>query len=105
MTLSEVMYPSSLRTWATPRLSLLFRQRTDLALLRAALRMRVSMSEVRSCWDISYSGIEGELPTGFPHAGNHALQREFAQHDAADAELAVHAARAAGQLAAVAVAS
>src|SRR5690606_36073460 len=44
------------------------------------------------------------LPTCLPHAGNHALQRQFSKHDPADAELAVHAAGAAGDLAPVAFA-
>src|SRR5262245_45726103 len=62
-----------------------------------ALRMRVSMSETGSCMLIVVS-----LPAGLDHAGHFALEREVAQLVAAEAELAVHAARPAGEGAAVA---
>src|SRR5688572_19200133 len=62
-----------------------------------ALRMRVSMSETGSLMLIVVS-----LPARLDHAGHLALEREVAQLVAPQPELAIHAARPAGQRAAVA---
>src|SRR5512143_2251484 len=62
-----------------------------------ALRMRVNMSAIGSVMLIARS-----LPARLDHAGDLAAQRELAQLVAAEAELAVDAARAPGQRAAVA---
>src|SRR5215831_14128153 len=59
--------------------------------------MRVSMSETGSLMLIVVS-----LPARLDHAGHLALEREIAELVAAEAELAVHAARPAGERAAVA---
>src|SRR5688572_27415565 len=74
-----------------------------------ALRMRISMSAIGSLMliDLSLpSSLPSSLPASLPacldHAGHLALQGEVAQLVAAEAELAVHAARPAGQCAAVA---
>src|SRR6185295_3712325 len=58
--------------------------------------MRVSISPSGS-----FMGLR-LLPARLHHPGNHALARQLAQHVAANLELAVIAARATGQLAAVA---
>src|SRR5262249_18021675 len=63
-----------------------------------ALRMRVSMSEMGSVMLISVS----PLPARLDHAGDFALERQVAQLVPRQAELAVHAARPAGEGAAVA---
>src|SRR5688500_9288692 len=107
------MKPSSRRTSAMPRQTLVLRHTTVFALFWAALRMRVSMSEIGSLIAIVWSGVVGEgagggrgrgfvsgLPAGLAHARDLALEGELAEHDAADAELAVDAAGAPGQLAA-----
>src|SRR5690606_31438474 len=79
--------------------------------------MRVSISAVMSCCDISiHSPTRGRfrrtlrrpadansfnaLPTGLPHSRNHAFQCKLTQHDAADSKLAVHTSRTTGDLAA-----
>src|SRR3954463_3814973 len=62
-----------------------------------ALRMRVSMSETGSVML-----IVAPLPARLDHAGHLALEREITQLVAAQAELAIHAARPAGERAAVA---
>src|SRR4051794_3001241 len=51
------------------------------------LRIRVSRSAIGSVIDM-------RLPTRLRHAGDHSRVRELAQADPADAELAVHGARA-----------
>src|SRR5436190_23853607 len=58
-----------------------------------AFRMRLSMSAIGS---VSTSSL---LPAGFRHAGDHALVRELAQADPAEAELAEHRARPAAPVA------
>src|SRR5258706_6798258 len=62
-----------------------------------ALRMRTSMSAMGSLMLIVFP-----LPACLDDAGHFALEREVAQLVAAQAELAIHAARPAGQRAAVA---
>src|SRR5262245_17799123 len=62
-----------------------------------ALRMRISMSATGSLMLIDIS-----LPARLDHAGHLALEREIAQLVASQSELAVHAARPAGEGAAVA---
>src|SRR5690606_11204728 len=97
------MYPSSRRTSAMPRHTRLLRTLTVLLLFRVALRIRVSMSEIGSFRAIAWSWVVRcvrALPRGLAHAGDLALEGELAEHDAADPELAVHAAGTAGQLAA-----
>src|SRR5688572_23458754 len=72
-----------------------------------ALRMRISMSATGSLMLIRISPYPGSLalthlPAGLDHAGHLALEREVAQLVASEAELAVHAARPAGERTAVA---
>src|SRR5688572_19319619 len=62
-----------------------------------ALRMRISMSAIGSVMLMRRSS-----PAGLDHAGHLALEGELAQLVAAEAELAVHAARPPGHGAAVA---
>src|SRR5258708_35314438 len=62
-----------------------------------ALRMRVNMSAIGSLMLIADS-----LPARLDHAGHFAAHRQFAQLDAPQAELLVHAARAPGEGATVA---
>src|ERR1043165_9421358 len=105
------MYPSSRSTSAIPRQTRLLSTFTVLLLLRTALRMRVSMSAMRSVEGIVGSwvpfyrsrcvavSLPRSLPTRLAHAGDLPLQRQLAEHDAADPELAVHAAGATRQLA------
>src|SRR5919199_4772163 len=62
-----------------------------------ALRMRASMSATGSV-------IISRSPTRLRHAGDHALVRELAEADPAEAELAEHRARAAAAVAARVVA-
>src|SRR5258705_3343417 len=62
-----------------------------------ALRMRVNMSAIGSLMLIACS-----LPARLDHAGHLAAHRQFAQLDAPQAELLVHAARAPGEGATVA---
>src|SRR5678809_1121206 len=66
-----------------------------------ALRMRVSMSAIGSCM-LMTSPLPSLLPTCLDDAGHLAAQRQVAQLVAAQAELAIHAARAPGEGAAVA---
>src|SRR5207249_3556918 len=66
-----------------------------------ALRMRISMSAIGSLMLIDVS-LPSFLPTCLDHAWYFAAQRQVAQLVAPQAELAVHAARPAGQRAAVA---
>src|SRR5262245_31322288 len=87
-----------------PRHTLLLRQVTVLLRLRTALRSRVSMSAIGSpiaIVSVLSPGVLGpvSLPAGLPHARDLALEGELPEHDAADAELAVHAAGATRQLA------
>src|SRR5467141_5344826 len=63
--------------------------------------MRISMSAIGSLMLIDVS-LPSFLPTCLDHAGHFAAQRQVAQLVATEAELAVHAARPAGQRAAVA---
>src|SRR6185437_11526899 len=65
---------------------------------RCALRIRVSISPKGSVIDI----IRLPLPARLDHAGDLAGRGELAQCDARQLELAIGAARAAGQLAAIA---
>src|SRR6185503_5737481 len=62
-----------------------------------ALRMRVNMSAIGSLMLIADS-----LPARLDHTRHFAVQRELAQLDASKTEFPVHAARPAGQRAAVA---
>src|ERR1051326_280209 len=101
------MYPSSRSTSAMPRQTRLLRQFTVLLLFRVALRIRVSMSEMQSVRAIVLDSVAQasglcpyELPACLPHPGDLALERQLAEHDAADPELAVHAAGPPGELAA-----
>src|SRR5664280_3442802 len=68
----------------------------DLARI-CALRMRAIMSPIGSLTPIAIP-----LPARFHEAGNQALGAEVAQRDTAETMLAVIAARAAGELAAIA---
>src|ERR1039458_4118847 len=70
---------------------------TDSFSASCALRMRVSISAIGSLMLM----LCLLSPAGFGHAGNLATHGDFAQLVAPQAELAVHAARAARQLAAV----
>src|SRR3954468_22498408 len=67
-----------------------------------ALRMRTSMSAMGSVMLICFPYPCAFLPAGLDDAGHFALEGEVAQLVAAQAELAVHAARPAGEGAAVA---
>src|ERR1700690_3447577 len=71
---------------------------TDSFSASCALRMRVSISAIGSLMLMLYL----PSPAGFGHAGNFPAHGDVAQLVASQAELAVHAARAARQLAAVA---
>src|SRR5258708_4272453 len=101
------MYPSSRSTSAMPRHTRLLRQFTFLLLFRVALRMRVSMSEMQSVsaivvgswWHRRPACAPRSSPARLPHSRDLALERQLPEHDAADPELAVHAAGPAGQLA------
>src|ERR671931_2498664 len=86
------MYPSSFSRRAISRLrrELGISARSCSALL--ALRMRVSMSAIGS--------VSIGSPGALGHAGNHALVREVAQADPAEAELLEDRARAAAPIAA-----
>ena len=75
--------------WTPARCSVLCRARWP-------LRMRVSMSPSGSVIDI----VGPSLPARLDHAGDLARRGQIAQRDAAELELAIVAARAAGQLAA-----
>src|SRR5690606_7596934 len=99
MTEKSLMYPSSLSTRAMPTQIPLLRTSTRADLLRAALRMRVSMSAIVSVSDIGVSegaprraaanrGFLG-LPGSLSHAGDLAFQRELAEHQPRQLELAV----------------
>src|SRR5687767_1993823 len=66
-----------------------------------ALRMRTSMSAIGSVMLMSFP-LPSFLPTCLDDAGHLALERQVAQLVAAEAELAVHAARPPGERAAVA---
>src|SRR5262245_55576923 len=90
------MYPSSLRICAIPS----FRREVGISArscsARLALRMRASMSATGS--------VNISSPRALGHAGNHALVRELAQADAAEAELAEHGTRPTASVAARVVA-
>jgi hypothetical protein len=45
------------------------------------------------------------LPTGFPHSGDLAFQRELAKHDSADTKFAIHTTASTGDLASILFAS
>ncbi len=90
---------------ATPRLSLLFRHLTDARLIahRVAdagehVRREILLRHFSTPMVTERRDAGGRLPARLPHAGDHALEGELAQHDSADAELAVHAAGATGDL-------
>src|SRR5690349_21184192 len=73
---------------------------TVLLLLRTALRMRVSMSAMGSVEGIALSWFLCRcLPARLAHPGDLALERQLPQHDPADPELAIDAARTPRQLA------
>src|SRR6516225_1591923 len=90
------MYPSSTSTSSTRARSLEAGELTFGRRRCWALRMRVSKSPSGSFMPTPPS------PARLDHSGDAALACQFAQHVAAHLELAVVAARAAGQLAAVA---
>src|SRR5512147_136828 len=96
-TAKSSMQPSSFSTLAIDAL------RRDAGIVTSewptscALRMRVSMSAIGSCMLISFS-----LPACLDDARHFALQRQVAQLVAPKAELAIDAARPAGEGAAVA---
>src|SRR5262249_37185667 len=89
------MKPSSLRTWAT----LILRRDAGMSTagrsMRLALRMRVSMSA-----NESVIMVVAASPAGLLDARDQPLAGHVGETDPADAELAVHGAGAAAQLAA-----
>src|SRR6476661_1035002 len=110
------MYPSSLSTCAIPLQILLLGITTMRRPTRLAFRIRVSMSAMGSWLFIAVivsdkptaspvrtrgraAGPSCEpLPAGLLQPRDLPRQRELAEHDAADLELAQHALAAAGQL-------
>src|ERR1700682_2043978 len=111
------MLPSSLSTLVIANLTLDVGICAVAFSASCALRMRVSMSAIGSVmlmcspqprlrsvvsWLIVAPGKRRSLPAGLDHAGNLAAHRDFAQLVAPQPELAVDAARASSQPAAVA---
>src|SRR5688500_6128879 len=89
------MKPSSLRTWARLTLMRVAGMSTVGRSMRLALRLRVSMSAIGAV-----IMCVGSSPARLGDAGDHAVARQVAEADAADAELAVDGARPTAQLAA-----
>src|SRR5947209_5750703 len=87
--------PSSLSTWAMRVLSLVEGMSTAARSMRAALRMRVSMSAIGSVIMVA-----SPSPTRLLDARDQAVAGQVAEADAADAELPVHRPRPAAHLAA-----
>src|SRR5262245_34019253 len=109
------MNPSSRSTFATATLSLVAGISTSGRSISLALRMRVSMSAIGSVIMAVFPSVGGGgTPHGFPlrpppvsrlpgrlaDAGDHPVAREFAEADAAAAELAVNGPRPTADLAA-----
>src|SRR5512146_209336 len=69
-----------------------------------ALRIRVSMSAIGSVMLIRVSRVSRRSPAALVDSGNHSLERQSAEADAAQAELPQKRARAPAALAAIVLA-
>src|SRR5213593_3137431 len=93
-------YPSPLRMEAMASFMCECGMSTRGCRARTAFRMRVSMSAIGS---VIVSSSPSGLPAGLRDAGDHPLQRQVAETDPAQLELAQEPPRPAAALAAVAV--
>src|SRR5215213_3815996 len=100
-----LMKPSSLRILQISTLSLEIGTSSRSCLARRALRIRLSRSAMGSVMLIVslLESLKPASPARLDHAGQIALQRQLAEVDAAETELAVVAAGAAADPAAVAI--